>query len=226
MDFSGLDNEQLLLLLKAVMAEATERGLAMQRAASDVVLDAQEVAHIKAEATQRATQAEAERQRQRIARDAARRAEAEIAQRQQDSEAQKIQSNWRKRKAIGVALEQWGVKEDWQINCWCRGADVRIYVDGGGERTYEWKMCLYVTGNAYHPPGSLEVESVNKITESSPLSTKAGRQQFKCFLLAVNDRWNGLKVSNNDLSGFDGDPDPKHLQAYLQALEIEERAHV
>ena len=109
MDFSALDNEQLLLLLKASMAEATQRGLAMQQAATDAVLDAQEVARIKSEATAKAQAQAAEIERQRILAEAAKQAEARIKQQQQQTESEKIAAGWRKRKAIGIALE--GLKQ-------------------------------------------------------------------------------------------------------------------
>lgn len=221
MDFSGLDNEQLLVLIKACLEEATKRGVAMQRAAYAVYLDAQEVARIQAEATARALEQQAELERQRIVKEAEKAASAKVEQQQQQTEAERIAANWKKRKAIGVALEKWGVTEDWQINVWSRGADVRVYVDGGGDCSYAWKMCFYVTGNAYHPPNSLEIEEASKIDQSSPLSSKEGRQIFKAFLSEVNKRWKGLKLTNREAENFDGDPDEKHLQAYLKALKLE-----
>lgn len=222
MDFSGLDNEQLLLLLKAAMAEAAERGLAMQRAASEAVMDAQELARIKAEATEKAQVRAAELERQRIVEQAQRQAEASINQQRVQTEAEKIAAGWSKRKAIAVALQRWGMTEDWQINLWSRGADARVYVEGGGSATaYGWKMCLYITGNAYNPPGALDIDKRDLAAISTEaLKTKDGQQQFKGFLLAINERWNGLKLSNGDVKAFDGDPNPKHLAAYLTALGV------
>lgn len=226
MDFSTLDNEQLLTLLKATMAEAMNRGLAMHRAAADVVLDAQEVAQIKAEAMERAAQAAAELERQRVKAQAEREAQAAVSEKRQVSEAEKIAANWKKRKAISVALDKWGISEDWQINCWSRGADIRVYVEGGGDRTYAWKMCLYITGNAYHPPNSLDIEAADRIDKKSPLATKEGRQKFKNFLAAINARWNGLKLTNREIAVYDGEPDERHLNAYLRALEIKQQEPV
>ena len=181
MDFSSLDNEQLLLLLKAAMAEATQRGLAMQQAATDAVIDAQEVARIKSEATAKAQAQAAENERQRILAEAAKQAEAQIKQQQQQAQSEKLALGWSKRKAIGVALEHWGLKEDWQINCWSRETDFRVYVEGGGNvNSYAWKLCLYVTGNSYHPPEDLDIENSARMDKQNPL-TKQGQQQFKQF---------------------------------------------
>jgi hypothetical protein len=220
MDFSSLDNEQLLTLLKAAMAAASERGLAMQKAATDAVLDAQEIARIKAEALQKEQQRAAEQKRQQVEEQARQEAKAKVAQTEIKTEAQKVKASWESRKAIGVALEKWGVTEDWQINVWSRGADVRVYVDGGGERVYDWKMCLYITGNSYHPPGEMTIEGTNHISTDSPLADKANRQLFKQFLEAVNDRWRSLKVTNTEVAGFSGESNQQHLSAYLKALGI------
>lgn len=226
MDFSGLDNNQLLELLKAAMAEATNRGLAMQRAAADTVTDAEHVARIKAEATQRAL-AEAEERRLRNLEEAADlQAKAAVAKQEQQAKAQKIAESWAKQKAIAVALDMWGVKEDWQINLWNKGADERVYVDGGGDRTYVWKITFFVTGNDYEPPNTINAESASKIDPESPLASKEGREIFKRFLLQIKKYWNGLKVTNTDIAKFDGEPNPRHLAAYLKALGIEEVSHV
>lgn len=235
MDFSGVNNDQLLELLQACLAEATSRGIAMQRAAYDIYIDAQEVARIQAEATARALERQAELERRRIAEKAEQEAKAKVEKQLHQAEVEKLAASWRKRKAIAVALEKFGFgKVDfWEIGLWSNGADERVYFEGTTDveaRLTRWKLCLYVTGNGYNPPNTLKLETgieyLSNNAPEHPLASKEGRAKIKAFLKAVNDRWRGLRLSSSEMADFEDNPDPKALKAYFKALGLEESANV
>lgn len=227
MDLSILTNEQLLQLIQKAEALAISRGLSVARGAKDAAIDAQEAAQIRAKAFAKAAELAKEQERCRMEEQARSEAEATFRAKQNQSEAEKVKSLWEKKKAISIALDEWGLKEDWQINIWSRGADRRIYIDGGSDRQWAWKICLYITGNAYNAPGSLDVEGKKYVSNENPLLDGQEKySELKCFLAAVAQKWHSLKVSRGDLQSYSGIANEKHLAAYRQALGIKEQSHV
>lgn len=219
MDFSKLTDDQLLQLIQEALAEAVSRGVTVATRVKDAYVDAQEAAQIKAEAFRKAAELAEERERSRLKEQARREALAAVAAQEQKDEIDKTKALWEKKKAIAIALEEWGLREDWQINIWSRGADRRVYVDGGGDHSWAWKICFYVSGNSYHPPGAIDVEGKKLLDKDNPLLKGEEKwEEFKSFLAAVAQKWQSLKVSRSDVQNYDGIANSKHLALYRQAL--------
>lgn len=157
MDFSNISDDQLLQLIKAVMAEAVSRGGAIARAASDVYVDAETELRIKAEAAETA-RLKAETLKLEKLKAAA---EAEI----QKEEALKVQEQqaivWAQKIALVQAIKEdplFADDEDFTINIWARGNDIRVYLQEGGvyDRKHKWEVIYYFTGNKFQAPHSIE----------------------------------------------------------------------
>ena len=224
LDFSNIKDDQLLQLIQQALAEAAKRGVAMRTAIQDVILDEQEKARIRLEATERAQAESVERQRQAEIKKIQEQAEAAARQKELDAEQQKIKTLWGKQKAIGTALEEWGLTEDWQINLWSRGSDRRVYLDGGGtDRSWAWKICYYVTGNLYHPPGELTIEGKKALQQSdgNPLDTSESFEQLQAFFQEFVKRWSSLKLSHSECVRCKEPSFPAHLEAYRTALGLD-----
>lgn len=225
MDFSELTDDQLLQLVKAAMQEAIRRGSAVYRAATDSVIDAKEKARIEADAYFRAKESLAQQERDRIAQAAAKKAEQEVKAQKQQEYANDQARIWGKQKAMHQALFEWGIEEPHTINVWSRGGDKRVYFESGkGPRYYEWKICLYLTGNAYHPPGELSVETERGKTE---LITKVANctthehKQLKEFLSLVANNWNTINSNSTPAMADSIVPFEQHLEKYRKALNLE-----
>lgn len=211
MDFSKLSDDQLLQLLQAAMAEAIARGGAVRAAAHAEVLTAQERAEIQNRVAEAYRLQQIERERQRVEREAQEKLKAEELKKQ----AQATESTWAAKSAIVAAVRAWGYDGDFQLNIWSSGADRRVYFEkpsGNRRRGSDWKWCLYLTGNRYHPPGELEGEGEKCFFDDK-------QDQLKAFLAAVAKNWTGdLRI---DQSAESVAPSDKRLKEYLQVLGLE-----
>jgi len=149
-DFSGLDNDQLLQLIQAAMTEAVNRGRAMAYAANTIYENAAEELHVKAEAAA----AEAERQEQLRQERMRKDAEAEAAADRQKKEIEANQRRWAKKRAIFDSLlchhlfeEERCDGTNFSVKIWSRDTDVRVYIQSS-----DFDICYYQTGNRYNPP--------------------------------------------------------------------------
>jgi hypothetical protein len=213
MDFSILSDDQLLDLLKGAMTEAIHRGGAIAAAAQGEVLSAKERAQIEFRVAEK-LRAEAEaRERERIAKEA----EAKIRAEALKKEAQQVESTWSSKAAAIAAIRQWGYNGDFEINIWSNGADRRVYFQESNGRRCDWKWCLYLTGNKYHPPGDLD-------GEGNACWFDDRQDQLKSFLKAIAESWKG-DVSIPCKAG-DVEPSQAKLKKYLAAIGIEEKANV
>jgi hypothetical protein len=208
MDFSPLTDEQLLELIKSAMGEAVSRGVG--QIASNIYLDAQEEARIKAEVVSMAQEKAKQAEIDRIKRESAHQVEKETREKQAKQQA----INWAKKSALVTALKEHTLFEDdtdFSFNIWeSQSGEVRIYLQGPpkGRRGHEWEIVYYATGSRYNPPKSIEGLSNNA--------------QFKPVLTAFFDltlkHWNpGLKTSYAAAANVE--PHPEHLDKYRKALE-------
>lgn len=212
MDFSNISDDQLLQLIKAVMAEAVARGVAIAKASTHIYDDAAEELRIKAEiAAKKAQQVEAERLNE-IKRNAEREAEAEKLQKEQEKTAKL----WAHKSAVVQAFTseikklspKFGEKleKEFELNLWARGSDVRLYIQEGTTR--RWEVVVYIGGNQYKPPGTIEGLS-SKYTEKAVLN----------FAQYFQTRWNvGAKISS---SASSYEASPENLEKYITAIDAD-----
>jgi hypothetical protein len=197
MDFSSLDNDQLLELIRGAMAEAVDRG--MQKIAEQFYLEAQEEARaqvkLAAEAAQAAASAGAAKQKAVLQRN------AEI---------------WASKAAVLHALKAHPLfKEDEELflNIWQAGNDgtgeVRVYLKGPETRPreHEWEIVFHYTGNNYSPP--LSIEGLED--EFIPVLTE--------FFRVLCNTWTpNLSVKYSAVKTFK--PNPEKLNKYRAALGL------
>lgn len=209
MDFSILSDDQLLQLLKQAMQEALLRGGAVRVAAQQEVISAQERAEIEREVAAQILQKRTLEERARIEFEAKEKFEAE----HKKAAAQKTESVWSAKAAIAAAIKEWGYDGFFELNIWSRGADRRVYFQL--DRKGTWKFCLYLTGNAYHPPGDFEGEGADCWFDDK-------QAQLKNLLKAVAQHWSCDMDTSNQVG--DVVPNEKRLQKYREILQIKEAA--
>lgn len=213
MDFSQLDNDQLLQLIQAAWAEAVNRGAAMAYAAQQTQDDAAEALRIKAEAAA----AEAARKEALRAEKIRKQAEAEVAADRRQKEAEENKMRWAKKRAIFDSLLCHPLFEDernngteFSVNIWSRDTDVRVYIQAGRSGSI-FDICYYQTGNRYNPPGA--VTGVQSEDDAADLAD---------WCEALLKRWHpGLRVNRQDVNRVaTGHPAyNQDYQAYCQALD-------
>lgn len=152
LDFSPLDDGQLVTLIRAACGEAARRGAAVAAAARDAYLDAAE----RATVARTAAEAEAERIRQeeirRVAAEATEQVRAKAERERAQAEIAREQERWGRRKAValevvrlfgGCRFETKGL----HIIAWKKpgGTERRIFIQYGFNDTL---FTYYVTGNA------------------------------------------------------------------------------
>jgi len=209
MDFSNVSDAQLFELLKATMREAIHRGGAIAAAAQDEVISAQERAKIEFEVAEKIRIEAEEKERQRIKEEA----EARLRAERNKKEAEKIESAWSVKAAAIQAIRKWGYQDEFEIAIWSRGSDRRVYFEKPGITIQhpEWRWCLYVTGNNWHPPGELEGTGAKCFFDDK-------QDELKAFLKAVAASWKGdIKIP---CSAGDVEASPKRLEQYLVAIGI------
>jgi hypothetical protein len=186
LDFSGLDDEQVILLLRDVLGEALRRGPATGAAARDLFLDAAAFA----QAAHAAADREAERLRQahtaRVAHEAAQRVQAETA-------AEREAKVWAVRKGVALAAEElFGTRckfdaKKLEIAVWKRsgGTERRLYVQRGFN---DKLVTFHITGSSARnlTPGKLEL--------ARDPDMKAHRAVIKAFCEAVAALWMEAKL--------------------------------
>jgi hypothetical protein len=154
------------------------------------------------------------------------------------SEGDKQARLWAKQKAMHLALaEAMRAAEDDQgfevdgntfahsINVWT-GQDKRVYIDAIPDARNAWKICYYVTGNAYNPPGWLSITGSADGLELLAKAQKAGpeQQQLQAFCGAVASHWNNVKSSSDVALATGLEAWAKHLAIYREALQLEEES--
>jgi len=174
-DFSILSDDQLVELVRAACGEAVDRGAAVEAAARAAMLTQAERAQIARGAAEREAERVRREEADRVARQAAAavREQAEAALRQAETEKQ--QKLWAKKKQLAQMVET-TLGTGWKLNVWQRDGDKRVYLDGVVSTR---KLCLYVTGNVYNPPGKLTQENfklpATRLAEVRAILEKAAR---------------------------------------------------
>jgi len=204
LDFSVLSDDQLLELLRGACSEASRRGTAVESAAYDVALSAAEKARIAREAAEREAQRLAAAEAARIAEEAAE-AVRRKASVQQEAEALDDQTRmWRKKRGIAIAVRElfadveMGSRKNKsavsELKVWRKNGDVRVFVGCGFDAN---AATLYVTGNDYHPPQTLELHS----------AAEKHRDRILSLLLQVAHDWTELTIRGmRRTAGYAGAP--------------------
>lgn len=211
MDFTSVADDQLLQLLKLAMAEALNRGGAVRIAAEAEVVSAQERAEIERKVATRLLLEKEELERKRIKEEA----EAKFRAEENKKQAAATETTWSCKAAIAQVIKEWGYKGKFELNIWSRGADRRVYFQLDKQGT--WKFCLYLTGNAYHPPMDFEGEGADCWFDGK-------QKELKALLALISKHWKSdLKMSNEV-----GDvmPSAKKLNQYREILKLEVTANV
>lgn len=212
MDFTNITDDQLLQLIKVTMAEAVKRGVAIAKAAHHIHEDAAEELRIKAEIAARTAQEAEENRLKEIKRKAEKEAKSEQLQKEQAA----LANTWGHKSAVVEALVSevkklspgWGkqLEEGFELNLWARGADVRLYIQQGTKRG--WEVVVYLGGNQYNPPGSIEGLEDAKFTKKAVLN----------FAQYFQSRWNvGAKISSSSVLNYDASPE--NLEKYISAIK-------
>lgn len=213
MDFSILSDDQLLDLLKATMAEAIKRGGDIASAAKGEVLSAQEKAAIEFKVAEKIRIEREEKERKRVAKEA----EARMREEELKNQAEKVETDWEVKSAAVAAIRQWGYDGEFEINIWSRGADRRVYFQKDARRRVSWKWCLYLGGNAYHPPGDFEGEGADCWFDDK-------QDELKALLKEIASSWKGdvsIPCKVGDVA-----PAPQTLAKYLKAIGMGVEANV
>lgn len=213
MDFSILSDDQLLDLLKAAMAEAIRRGGDIASAAKGEVLSAQERAAIEFQVAEKFRIEREEKERKRVAKEA----ETRMRDEELKKQAEKVETDWEVKSAAVAAIRQWGYDGEFEINIWSRGADRRVYFQKDSGKRTSWKWCLYLGGNAYHPPGDFEGEGAECWFDDK-------KDELKALLKEIASSWKG--DVNIPCKVGDVTPAPKTLNKYLKALGMGVEANV
>ncbi len=223
LNFKGLQDDQLLQLIQGALAEAVSRGGAIAAAARTEFVDASERARIEAEALLKAQAKAAEQERERIQAEAERKAQAAIKSKQEQEYATTQAKNWGMKKAIHLALQEWGVQEDHKLTVWERDGDKRIYFQEDNSRRSIWKVTYYITGNIHHAPGELNWEYMGRADDErlkNLSENKADQKALIRFFEAVSDRWESLNSSSSSALTSKVDVFEKHITAYREALSL------
>lgn len=211
MDFTSVNDDQLLQLLKLAMAEALERGGAVRVAAQQEVIDAQEKVEIERQVAEKLQLEKEERERRRIREEA----EARFRAEENKKQAAATETTWACKAAIARVIKEWGYKGKFELNIWSRGADRRVYFQL--DRPGTWKFCLYLTGNSNHPPMDFEGEGADCWFDDK-------QKELKALLALISKHWkNDLKM-NNDVGEVE--PALTKLQQYREVLKMEVAANV
>ncbi len=203
MDFTDISDDQLLQLLKLAMAEALNRGGAVRVAAEQEVVSAQERAEIERKVAARLLLEKEEIERKRIKEQA----EARFRAEENKKQAKATETTWAQKAAITHAIKEWGYEGKFELNIWSSGADRRVYFQLDRQGT--WKWCLYLTGNAYHPPMDFEGEGAKCWFDDK-------QKELKALLGLIAKHWkNDLKMTS-DVG--DVEPAAHKLQQYREVL--------
>ncbi len=186
MDFTSVSDDQLLQLLKLAMAEAIDRGGAVRVAAEQEVVSAQERAEIERKVTARLLLEKEELERKRIKEQA----EARFRAEENKKQAAATETTWSQKAATAKAIKEWGYEGKFELNIWSSGADRRVYFQL--DRKGTWKFCLYLTGNAYHPPMDFEGEGADCWFDDK-------QKELKALLALIAQHWKGDFKMTNDV---------------------------
>lgn len=200
LDFSLLDDDQLLQLIQGGMAEAVTRGTQLRYAAEKSFQEA--AANMAKNAATVAAQVE-----------------QEIKDRQAKEQLEKQKRLWAKKRAIFDALlmhptfsDELESGKDFQVNIWARNAekkeDVRLYIQPTSGSA--WEIVFYSTGNHRNPANSIEGVEGEK-----------SRAELMAFCQTLCSKWNSLKVTRLKAEQFT-ETHPageKDFQDYQNALK-------
>ena len=209
-DFSGLDNEQLIALIRAACIEAVTRGTAVEMAARDAYLSAAE----RAQAAIGAAEAEAARVRReeekRVRDEAAAKVRSAHAAELAEQETARQTARWAVRKGVAQAIKgligglcRFGMK-DMVLELWQKGADRRIFLGYGFDAGV---VAYYVTGGGTgryaKPPKALENCRKDK-------EVKANLAKIRELCEAINALWptGTMKLLLSEALTWDGEPTP------------------
>lgn len=123
---------------------------------------------------------------------------------------------WSYKYAAVEAFRIWGFEEEFNLAIWSSGRDRRVYLQSsdysyGRRSSTGWKFCCYVTGNEFHPPGSLEGEGRDCwLDDKQELLAK--------LLIAISTDWKGdIKISSSHRNGLKARQ--KILAKYLEIIK-------
>lgn len=210
LDFSGLDNEQLIALIRAACTEAINRGTAVEMAARDAYLSAAERAQVVQDATVREKERVRREDEQRVAAVAADKVRAAHAAALADAEAATQTKRWGLRKGIAQAVKgllsgvcRFGMK-DMVLEIWQKGADRRIFLGYGFDAGI---VAYYITGGGQgryaKPPKALE-----NCRKDKDVKANLGKLLELCE--AINALWptGTTKILLSEALAWDGEAVP------------------
>jgi hypothetical protein len=199
LDFSTLNDEQLVELIRESCAEAGRRGAAVAAAAKQTIFEEVERARVTRQAREAAEETLRQNQVRQAAREEAQRIqrEAETAERLRVEERERTQ--WAKKKGVAQALDAlYDLTNGDTIVAWIGSTNERrIFFQSKpfGGITY---ATLYVTGNRKNPPGSFEF----------PDKTLEGREELAEILRAIAEEWISVKIPLKSALAWSGDAIP------------------
>lgn len=163
LDFSVLDDEQLVGLIRAACIEAVSRGAAVEMAAREAYMSAAERARVAIDAAEREVARVRREQEASVAAEATARVRAVHDAELAAQEAERQTRRWALRKGVAVAIREvigqlcgFGMK-DMVLELWQKEADRRIFIGYGFDNGI---VAYYVTGGGRgryaKPPRTVE----------------------------------------------------------------------
>lgn len=193
LDFSQINDDQLIQLIRLALQEAASRTLEVKIAAQTAFLDEAEKARLVQEAATRESARLNREEADRAAREA-----VDKVRRQKEAEAAKAQEakvaeTWKYKEEMGVAVSQaLNNKAAQTLKVWNKG-DKRIYIGGG----YGDNMLSYFhTGTSRVKPGHILIEkrpggfTKEEWTEER---IKEVETRLRPILAAICEKWNGIE---------------------------------
>lgn len=189
LDFTPLDDNQLIDLIRSACQEAASRNIAA--VAQSVMLDEAERARIVREATAREQARQAQEEASRLAKQAAERVKAEAEKAERDKHAAKVAETWEYKEEMGAKISAI-IKptREATLKVWANGADKRIYIGGG----YNDNDCTYFhTGNSKNKPKSISI-STSKDLGLSKEDVADAKAALLPLLSSICEKWNAITI--------------------------------
>jgi hypothetical protein len=204
LDFSTLNDDQLVSLIRAACGEAVERGAACQAAARDAYISAAEKADIAREAADREAAKLREEEARRIAAEAAEQVRRQRDQEQIASAGDKARREWARKRGIAEALLPLFKRANYSglggisVNVWVHATskEKRIYIGKGYDANL---ITYYVTGGGRNAPGKLELGD----KDFKPLSA-----DVIAFCKALATAWTTIRFDAAEAIKWDGEAIP------------------
>lgn len=152
--YSEYSNSELLDVIQGAMKELRRRRGSTMELGLEIIygLSPSEMTKEQRKAGVEAIQAVRESQVTKIREEELRKA---VKKHEQQEAAKKQIESWTKKKRIAGRIKE-VVGSNFDLNVWS-GGDKRVYIDGPNYK----KVCFFVTGNRWNPPGTLELSNLD-----------------------------------------------------------------